>query len=139
MSRSVTLPRPSPWLFDVTLTVVLLVSGIVALFVYTDDTGVVYRDGDGLGVLLVVAGTAPLVVRRRAAATVALLTAAAAILLTVWDYGAPIAVVTMLIGAYSAGAYASFAPGMAALAGVVAAAIGSLTITQIRFPDAVGV
>ncbi|HMG30588.1 MAG TPA: sensor histidine kinase [Jiangellaceae bacterium] len=139
MSGSIALPRPGRWLFDVTLTVVLLVSGIVALFVYTDDTGVVYRDGDGLGVLLVVAGTAPLVVRRRNAATVALLTAAAAVLLTVWDYGAPIAVVTMLIGAYSAGAYASFASAMAALAGLVAAAIGSLTITQIRFPDAVGV
>jgi hypothetical protein len=29
MSRSVTLPRPSPWLFDVTLTAILLVCGLV--------------------------------------------------------------------------------------------------------------
>jgi hypothetical protein len=77
MSRRVTLPRPSPWLFDVTLTAVLLVCGLVALYVYTDDSGVVYRDGDGLGVLLVVAVTVPLVFRRRMAPVVALVTAAA--------------------------------------------------------------
>lgn len=53
MSRSVTLPRPSPWLFDVTLTMILMTCGIVALYVYSDDSGVVYRDGDGLSVLLV--------------------------------------------------------------------------------------
>jgi len=71
MSRSVTLPRLSPWLFDVTL-----VCGLVALYVYTDDSGVAYRDGDGLGVLLVVAGTVPLLFRRRMAPAVALVTAA---------------------------------------------------------------
>jgi hypothetical protein len=76
MSRSVTLPRPSPWLFDVTLTAVLLVCGLVALYVYTDDSGVVYRDGDGLGVLLLVAGTVPLLLRRQMALAVAPVTAA---------------------------------------------------------------
>jgi hypothetical protein len=120
MSRRVTLPRPSPWLFDVTLTAVLLVCGLVALYVYTDDSGVVYRAGDGLGVLLVVAGTVPLAFRRRMAPMVALVTAAAAGLLTVGDY-------------------AAFAPSLAALAGVLGAMFGSLVITQSRCPDAVGV
>jgi hypothetical protein len=50
--------------FDTTLTVVLLVAGIVLLFTYTDDSGVPYRDGDVLGVLVVVLGTAALLFRR---------------------------------------------------------------------------
>jgi hypothetical protein len=139
MSRRATLPRPSPWLFDVTLTAVLLVCGLVALYVYTDDSSVVYRDGDGLGVLLVVAGTVALVFRRRMAPVVALVTAAAAVLLTVGDYAAPTVIATTLVAAYSAGAYAAFAPSLAALAGMLGAIFGSLVITQSSCPDAVGV
>jgi hypothetical protein len=67
--------------FDTTLTAVLLVAGIVLLFTYTDDSGVPYRDGDVLGALLVVIGTAALLFRRRAAATVAVVATASTFLL----------------------------------------------------------
>ncbi len=126
-------------MFDTTLTVVLVVLGVISLFTYTDGSGIVYRDGDGLGVLLTVLGTAPLLFRRPAPAAVALVTAVAGILVGLWDYASPVVGVAALIAAYSAGAYAAFVPGLAGLASLVASVVGSLLVTQARYPDAVGV
>jgi len=125
--------------FDATLTVVLLVAAVVSLFVYTDSSGIPYRDGDGLGVLLVTLGTVPLLVRRRAPVIVALVVAAAAFMLSFWDYASPTTIVVTLIAAYSAGAFAPFTPGLAALAGLVGSLNGSIALANARYPDAIGV
>lgn len=126
-------------MFDATLTVVLLVAAVVSLFVYTDSSGIPYRDGDGLGVLLVTLGTVPLLVRRRAPVIVALVVAAAAFMLSFWDYASPTTIVVTLIAAYSAGAFAPFTPGLAALAGLVGSLNGSIALANARYPDAIGV
>lgn len=126
-------------MFDATLTVVLLVAAVVSLFVYTDSSGIPYRDGDGLGVLLVTLGTVPLLVRRRAPVMVALVAAAAAFMLSFWDYASPTTIVVTLIAAYSAGAFAPFTPGLAALAGLVGSLNGSIALANARYPDAIGV
>ncbi len=126
-------------MFDATLTVVLLVAAVVSLFVYTDSSGIPYRDGDALGVLLVTLGTVPLLVRRRAPVIVALVVAAAAFMLSFWDYASPTTIVVTLIAAYSAGAFAPFTPGLAALAGLVGSLNGSIALANARYPDAIGV
>ena len=125
-------------MFDTTLTVVLLVAGIVLLFTYTDDSGVPYRDGDVLGVLLVVIGTAALLFRRRAAATVAAVATASTFLLWIFDYASPISIIVALVAIYSAGAFASFLSGLAAMAALVVSLNTSIAIAHARYPDAVG-
>ncbi len=138
MSWRFDVPRPRQWVFDTTLTVVLLVAGIVLLFTYTDDSGVPYRDGDVLGVLLVVLGTAALLFRRRAAATVAAVATASTFLLSIFDYASPISIIVALVAVYSAGAYASFLSGLAAMATLVVSLNASIAIAHARYPDAVG-
>jgi DNA-binding NarL/FixJ family response regulator len=124
--------------FDTTLTVVLLVAGIVLLFTYTDDSGVPYRDGDVLGVLLVVLGTAAFLFRRRAAATVAAVVTASTFLLSIFDYASPTSIVVALVAVNSAGAYASFLSRLAAMAALVVSLDTSIAIAHARYPDAVG-
>jgi hypothetical protein len=85
--------RISPWAFDITLTAVLLVLGLITLFVYRPDSVVEYRDPDWIGVTLITATTVPIALRRPAPLAVALVLAALNAPFLVWNYSAPVAAV----------------------------------------------
>lgn len=106
-ARAKLFPRIEPWLLDASVTVVLAVTGVVALFVYTDPGGIDYAEPDALGVAVVLVVTLPLIVRRRYPVAVGLFTAAAVLPFIAVDYAMPTAAAVMLIAVYTAANYAT--------------------------------
>ena len=127
------------WVFDITLTAVLLVLGVVLLFTYRPDDGIDYREPDALGVLLIVCWTAPLAFRRVAPLPVALLLAGLNLPFLYRDYSAPSAAVVALIVIYSLGAYTTFLRGLAGLAALYSTTVLYVVVVSDRYPDAEGV
>ncbi len=125
-----------PWVFDITLTAVLLILGLVLLFTYRPADGIDYREPDALGVLLVVAWTAPLAFRRVAPLPVAFLLAVLNLPFLFLDYSVPTAAVVGLIVIYSLGAYTTFVRGLAGLAAMYATTVLYLVVVSDRYPDA---
>ncbi|HSJ61650.1 MAG TPA: sensor histidine kinase [Jiangellaceae bacterium] len=128
-----------PWVFDITLTGVLLVLGLVLLFTYRPDDGIDYSEPDWLGVLLVVAWTAPLMYRRAAPLPVALVLAVLNLPFLFRDYSVPTAAIVALIAIYSLGAYTSFVRGLAGLVAVYGTTVLYLVVAADRYPQAEGV
>ncbi|HEX6326972.1 MAG TPA: sensor histidine kinase [Jiangellaceae bacterium] len=128
-----------PWVFDITLTGVLLVLGLVLLFTYRPDDGIDYSEPDWLGVLLVVAWTTPLVFRRAAPLPVALVLAVLNLPFLFRDYSVPTAAIVALIAIYSLGAYTSFVRGLAGLVAVYGTTVLYLAVAADRYPEAEGV
>ncbi|WP_035812534.1 sensor histidine kinase [Jiangella gansuensis] len=134
-ARSRLFPRIHPWLLDASLTVVLAVSAVIALFVYTDPNGIDFQDGDALGVVVVLAITAPLIVRRRWPVPVGLVVAAGLFSFVAVDYAMPTAAMVMLIAVYSAANYAALLPSLAVLAVNVAASMAYTAASSARHPE----
>ncbi|HEU4540565.1 MAG TPA: sensor histidine kinase [Jiangellaceae bacterium] len=128
-----------PWVFDVTLTVVLLILGLVLLFTYRPDDGIDYSEPDAIGVLLVVGWTAPLAFRRAAPLPVALVLAALNLPFLFRDYSVPTAAVVALIAIYSLGAYTTFTRGLIGLAALYGTTSLYLITAADRYPHAEGV
>lgn len=93
-----------PPAFDLAVTAVFVVLGVVLLFV---DTGhaAEYRDPDALGVCIIIATTLPLLFRRSAPIGAGVVGALVPLSLIVWGYAAPLAVIVMVLLVYSAAAY----------------------------------
>jgi signal transduction histidine kinase len=130
--------RISPWAFDITLTAVLLVLGLITLFVYRPDSVVEYRDPDWIGVTLITATTVPIALRRPAPLAVALVLAALNAPFLVWNYSAPVAAVVALIAIYSLGAYAPLPKGLVGVVAMLAGTYAYLIVTAQRYPGAEG-
>lgn len=128
-----------PWVFDITLTAVLLATGIVLLFTYRPDDGIDYREPDVLGVLLIVCWTAPVAFRRVAPLPVALLLAALNLPFLYYDYSAPTTAVVALIVVYSLGAYTTFVRGLVGVVALYSTTVLYLLVASSRYPDAEGV
>lgn len=97
-----------PPAYDIVMTAVLVVAGVVLLFVDPGD-GLDYRPTDALGVVIVLAATLPLLFRRSAPIGAGTVCAAVLLGFLIWNYAAPLTVVLMLIVVYSAAAYGSLA------------------------------
>lgn len=128
-----------PWVFDITLTGVLLVLGLVLLFTYRPADGIDYSEPDLLGVLLVVAWTTPLVFRRVAPLPVALVLAGLNLPLLFREYSVPTAAVAALIAIYSLSAYTTLVRGLAGLIALYGTTMLNLAVASDRYPDAEGV
>ncbi|HEX6339291.1 MAG TPA: sensor histidine kinase [Jiangellaceae bacterium] len=125
--------------FDIALTGVLLVLGLVLLFTYRPDDGIDYSEPDAVGVVLVVAWTTPLVFRRVAPLPVALVLAVLNLPFLFRDYSVPTAAVVALIAIYSLGAYTTFVRGLAGLGALYGTTVLYLAMAAERYPDAEGV
>jgi signal transduction histidine kinase len=128
-----------PWVFDITLTGVLLVLGVVLLFTYRPDDGIDYSEPDLLGVLLVVAWTTPLALRRVAPLPVALVLAVLNLAFLFREYSVPTAAVVALIAIYSLSAYTTLVRGLAGLVPLYGTTMLNLAAAADRYPDAEGV
>ena len=128
-----------PWVFDITLTAILLILGLTLLFTYRPDDGIDYREPDAFGVLLIVGWTAPLAFRRVAPLPVALLLAALNLPFILRDYSVPTAAAVALIVIYSLGAHTTFAQGLVGLAALYSTTVLYLVVVADRYPDAEGV
>ncbi|PZF84598.1 sensor histidine kinase [Jiangella anatolica] len=131
-ARAKLFPRIEPWLLDASLTVVLTVTGVVALFVYTDPSGIEYADADALGVALVLVITVPLIVRRRLPVAVGLWTAVATLPFLAVDYAVPTAALVLLIAVYSAANYASLSASVLVLAVQVTSSVAYTLVSADR-------
>lgn len=131
-------PRIEPRLLDAVFTGVLAVSAVLAVFWYDDPSGIEYRDGDALGVLIVLAITAPILVRRRWPFAVGLATAAGITTFTVWYYAMPTAAVVILAAVYSAGNYAVLSRSLVVLACHQGSTIAYVVATAERNPSESG-
>ncbi|TDD65009.1 sensor histidine kinase [Jiangella aurantiaca] len=134
-ARAKLFPRIEPWLLDASMTIVLAVTGVVALFVYTDPSGVDYADPDAFGVVLVLAITAPLIVRRRYPVAVGLGTAAGMLAFVGVDYAMPTAAAVLLIAVYSAANYAGLASSLLVTAAHIATSSAYAAASAGRHPE----
>jgi signal transduction histidine kinase len=134
-ARAKLFPRIEPWLLDASLTIVLAVTAVVALFIYTDPSGIEYADADALGVALVLLITVPLIVRRGHPVAVGLVTAAGLAAFTAVDYAMPTAAVVALITVYTAANYASLAASLLVAGAQVAASTAYAVVSVDRHPD----
>jgi signal transduction histidine kinase len=128
-----------PWVFDTTLTTIMLTLGLVLLFTYRPDDGIDYAEPDALGVLMVIAWTVPLVLRRVMPLGVALWLSVFSLPLLEQDYSIPTAAVVALVVTYSLGAYATFGRGVAGLAALFGTTSLYLLAAEDRYPEAEGV
>ena len=134
-ARAKLFPRIEPWLLDASVTLVLAVTGIVALFVYTDPNGVEYAEPDALGVALVLVITLPLIARRRHPVAVGFATAAAMLPFTAVDYAMPTAAVVLLIAVYSAANYAGLGASLLVLVTQTAVSMTYTVVSADRHPE----
>ena len=93
-----------PWLVDAVLGTVITLAGL-ATTVGQADPGDVYRDPDAVSVLLVLAATAPYVVRRRAPLEVLALSTTAVTVLMLRGDDAGALPLTVLLGMYTVAAH----------------------------------
>ncbi|PSK93840.1 signal transduction histidine kinase [Haloactinopolyspora alba] len=129
------MPDIPPGLLDAVVTGTLLVTGVIMVFTYTDPGGIDYRDGDALGVAVVVAATAPLLLRRRYPVAVGLVTALMLLTFTVRDYAMPTAVAVILIAIYSAAGYARLTRSLMVLAAHTASSVAYALAASARHPE----
>ncbi|WP_053202204.1 sensor histidine kinase [Jiangella muralis] len=134
-ARAKFFPRIEPWLLDASITFVLAVTGVVALFVYTDPNGIEYADADALGVALVLVITLPLIVRRQHPVIVGLWTAVATLPFLAVDYAMPTAAVVLLIAVYSAASYAGLGASVLVLVVQSAVSVGYTLVNVDRHAD----
>ncbi|MBB5789205.1 histidine kinase [Jiangella mangrovi] len=134
-ARAKLFPRIEPWLLDASLTIVLSVTAVVALFVYTDPSGVEYADADALGIALVLVITVPLIARRKHPVAVGLITAAGLAAFTAVDYAMPTAAVVALIAIYTAANYGGLAASLLVAGAQVAASAAYAVVSVDRHPD----
>ncbi|WP_203416608.1 sensor histidine kinase [Jiangella ureilytica] len=134
-ARAKLFPRIEPWLLDASLTIVLAATAVVALFVYTDPSGIEYADADALGIALVLFITVPLIVRRRRPVAVGLVTAAGLAAFTAVDYAMPTAAAVALIAVYTAANYAGLAVSLLVAGAQMAASAAYAVVSVDRHPD----
>ncbi|WP_116948691.1 sensor histidine kinase [Jiangella endophytica] len=134
-ARAKLFPRIEPWLLDASITFVLAVTGVVALFVYTDPSGIDYAEPDALGVALVLVITLPLIARRQHPVAVGLGTAVAVLPFVAVDYAMPTAAAVLLIAVYSAAAYAGLSASVLVLVAQVAVSIAYTVVSSDRHDE----
>lgn len=126
----------NPWAFDIALTAVLIVLGVVLLYTYRPDDGFDYRQPDLFGALLITVNTLPLLFRRRAPLATALALAALNVPYLMWNYSAPTGAVVALIAVYSLGAHTTLARGLIGLAALLGSTYLFLIVAAGQFPEA---
>lgn len=134
-ARAKLFPRIEPWLLDASITVVLAVTAVVALFVYTDPSGIEFTEADALGVALVLVITAPLIVRRRFPVSAALVIAGGLLAFTVVDYAFPTAAAVLLIAVYTTANYASLSASLLVTAVQLAVSTAYTVASANRHPE----
>lgn len=134
-ARAKLFPRIEPWLLDASVTIVLAVSAVVALFVYTDPSGIEYAEPDALGVALVLVITAPLIARRKHPVAVGLATAAGLLAFTAVDYAMPTAAAVLLIAVYTAANYAGLGASLLVTAVQIAVSVAYTMASSNRHPE----
>ena len=99
------LGRAPPWAIDAVLGTLILVAGLLTTGGGDTDSDVVYRERDGVALVLILAATLPYYVRRRAPLAVYLVTMTAVVVLMVRGYGEGALSLVLLLGAYTVGAW----------------------------------
>ena len=105
------LGRTPPWALDAVLGTLILVAGLLTTGGGDTDSDVVYRERDGVALVLILAGTLPYYVRRRAPLAVYLVTMTAVVVLMLRGYGEGALSLVLLLGAYTVGALVPAAAG----------------------------
>ncbi|HZP28590.1 MAG TPA: sensor histidine kinase [Acidimicrobiia bacterium] len=123
--------RSNPWVVDAALAALFVVAGLVSTTGRGDVPRADYRTGDAWSVLLVLAASAPFVLRRRAPLAVLLLGSAAVSLLVSLGYNQGVTPFFLLVAAVTVGA--SCPPRWTAL-GATAVAVALLLLVAVDAP-----
>ena len=115
------LAQTPPWVIDAVLGTLILVAGLLTTGGGESASGVVYRERDGVALLLILAATLPYYVRRRAPLAVYIVTMTAVVVLMLRGYGEGALALMLLLGAYTVGAWCP--PRQVVAAGAVTAVL----------------